>query len=297
MKKLLVLLFLFSGLAIAQTPSNYITDSKGREVLWGEFEMADLHRPAFVDWFQKGYDAYSPDESVLKELKEQLKGHQIKVFMGTWCGDSKREVPKVIKLFAELDFPKQDATLIALRGDGEYYKQGPNGETVGSNIHRVPTIIISKNGQEIGRIVEEPKVSLEADLLAIVKGDYTANYALANSLGGLLDEDPQKNLSNKKIAKLAKKWAGKADNHYELNTLSYVLQTQNRDLQALSVLKLNAILFEQEAQAHYRLGKQLEDLQKYDAAAASYAKATELKPDITDYSIALKRAKAGKSGK
>jgi len=33
----------------------------------------------------------------------------------------------------------------------------------------VPTFIISKEGKEIGRIVEEPTESLEKDLLAILK--------------------------------------------------------------------------------------------------------------------------------
>ena len=289
MKKILLLLLLCSSLSFAQTSSNFITDNKDRKVLWGEFEMADLTRPAFNDWFQSGYEAYQPDQQAVNQLKSEIGNYQIEVYMGTWCGDSKREVPRLINLFGEIEAPKENVRMVAIRGDNPYYKQGPKGETMGKNIHRVPTISISKNGQEIGRIVEEPMESLEADLLNIIQGDYKAQYPLANAVGALLDKDLNWVANQNELQDLQKQWQSKSDSFYELNTLAFVLSTQKREQQALSVLKLNGMLFPKEAQVHYRLGKKLEELEQFKEAALSYAKALELKPEIEDYALALKR--------
>lgn len=297
MKKITLLLLLLTSISLAQNNSNLITDTKGREVLWGSFEMADLNRPQFVDWFQKGYDLYQPEASVVKKLIETITAYQIEVYMGTWCGDSKREIPRLIKLFGALNMPKENVKMIAVRGDGEFYKQGPNEETLGRNIHRVPTIIISKNGEEVNRIVEDPVMSLEADLLAIIEGNYRPQYPIANALGSQLSNDKDRGLSDKKLKKLASKFSGKTSSFYELNTLAYVLSTQNKEQQALSVLKLNSLLFANEAQVHYRLGKKLEELEMYEEALVAYSKAISLKPEIADYTQALERIKTAKEGK
>lgn len=297
MKKFLLLIVLLSGLAIAQTPSNYITDTKGREVLWGQFEMSDLTQPAFNDWFQNAYDTYQSDTDIVEKLKPQISEYQIQLFMGTWCGDSKRYVPRFIKLIADLEIPKENVKMIALRGDGEFYKQGPKKETEGLNIHKVPTIIISKNGKEVNRIVEEPVVSLEADLYAILSGDYQPNYRFANTLGSLLDQNPKEGIGESKLKELATKWNNKVENFIELNNLAHILQRQDRSEEALEVLKLNCLLFDQEAQCHYRLGVQLEEFNLYEAASKSFERASQLKPVVKDYSDALMRAKRAGKGK
>ncbi|WP_435579572.1 tetratricopeptide repeat protein [Gilvibacter sp.] len=297
MKRLTLLLLLVASMGFAQTTDNLITDGKGREVLWGPFEFVDLTRPQFVDWYQKGYENYTPDTKTVKNLKETIGDYQIEVFMGTWCGDSKREVPRLIKLFGDLDMPKANVNFIAVRGDGAFYKQGPNGETLGRNIHRVPTIIISKNGQEVDRIVEDPIVSLEADLLAITQGNYQPQYPIANAVGSQFSNDKDRGLSDRKLKKLAVKFSDRTSSFYELNTLAYVLSTQNKEQQAVSVLKLNSLLFEDEAQVHYRLGKKLEALGAYNEAVDAYNKAISLKPEISDYSEALERVKSFKEGK
>ena len=297
MKNTTLLLLLLTSISLAQTNSNLITDTKGREVLWGSFEKADLTKPQFVNWFQKGYDNYQPDATVVSKLSESIAAYQLEVYMGTWCGDSKREIPRLIKLFEALEMPRENVQMIAVRGDGVFYKQGPNQETLGKNIHRVPTIIIFKNGQEINRIVEDPIVSLEADLLAIIEGNYQPQYPIANALGSQLSNDKDRGLSDKRLKKLASKFIDKTSSFYELNTLAYVLSTQNKEQQAVSVLKLNSLLFEDEAQVHYRLGKKLEELEMYEEALVAYSKAISLKPEIADYIQALERIKTTKEGK
>ncbi len=58
------------------------------------------------------------------------------------------------------------------------YKQSPQHEENGRNIIRVPTIIIEDNFKEVGRIVEYPVVSLEKDMLSILRKErYVPNYS------------------------------------------------------------------------------------------------------------------------
>jgi thiol-disulfide isomerase/thioredoxin len=85
----------------------------------------------------------------------------ITIVMGTWCSDSRREVPRFYKLFENLDFNIDDIKLINVDT-----KKEAEGTTVSElNIERVPTFIFKRGGEEIGRIIETPDESLEADML------------------------------------------------------------------------------------------------------------------------------------
>ena len=86
--------------------------------------------------------------------------------MGTWCSDSRREVPRIIKILDQLDFDENNLQLINL----DRKKQSPNSEEKDKTIKFVPTFILSKNEIEIGRIIEFPIVTLESDILNILLG-------------------------------------------------------------------------------------------------------------------------------
>jgi len=117
-------------------------------------------------WFNTNYSDYKLDKTVVKELNKHIKGVSIKAFMGTWCGDSKLEVPRLYKLLDALEFDQKDLTMIAVNRD----KKTPDNLQEGFNIFRVPTFIFYKNGKEIGRFVEYPRETLEKDILKIVNG-------------------------------------------------------------------------------------------------------------------------------
>jgi thiol-disulfide isomerase/thioredoxin len=92
-----------------------------------------------------------------------LEGVEIKVVMGTWCHDSKREVPRFYKI---LSHKTDNIEMIAL----DRKKQSPNGETDAMAITNTPTFIFYKNGKEMNRIVETPVDSLERDMIKILSG-------------------------------------------------------------------------------------------------------------------------------
>ena len=94
--------------------------------------------------------------------------------MGTWCKDSRREVPRIYRILDAVGFYEPRLTLINL--DRE--KSSPGKEESDLNIHHVPTVILYNNGNEIGRIIEYPVQSLEEDMVAILNGkNYTPNYS------------------------------------------------------------------------------------------------------------------------
>jgi hypothetical protein len=50
-------------------------------------------------------------------------------------------------------------------------KDTPQGYETDFNIEYVPTIIFYRNGEVLNRIVEYPQITLEKDMLAILKGE------------------------------------------------------------------------------------------------------------------------------
>ena len=106
------------------------------------------------------------------------------MFMGTWCGDSKRQVPKFYKILEASNFPMDQFTAVAVSREADLYKQSPQHEEEGLNIVRVPTFIFLKNGKEVNRIIEKPIETLEKDIEKIITANnYKSNYlVLKNNL-------------------------------------------------------------------------------------------------------------------
>ena len=122
--------------------------------------------PEFKEMYDPLYEAYIPDAATMIELKKLVKKEKIKIVFGSWCGDSKVNVPNFFKILDALKFKEKDVEIIAVDGN----KKAENGIIDGLNIQRVPTFIVfDKSGKELGRIIEGPKSTLEGDLLEIYK--------------------------------------------------------------------------------------------------------------------------------
>ena len=148
-------------------------DPKAPNDLYGMQEKIDFLEAPFATWFESGYDAYEPDEAILEDLRDSLDDIEIMTFMGTWCGDSKREVPKLYKLLEASYYDLDNLEMIAVRRG----KKDPVELVAPYDILRVPAIILFKDGEEIGRFVESPQESLEEDLLKIATGQpYKHSY-------------------------------------------------------------------------------------------------------------------------
>jgi cyclophilin family peptidyl-prolyl cis-trans isomerase/HEAT repeat protein/thiol-disulfide isomerase/thioredoxin len=111
---------------------------------------------------------YAPDSSELEFMASSIQADdRIEVYLGTWCSDSQREVPRLLKIVSDLKEKhgkNLPVTFVAI----DRSKARPAGLIVGKSIEKVATFIYYRNGQEIGRIAEKPQGLLEDDLLAIV---------------------------------------------------------------------------------------------------------------------------------
>lgn len=159
--------------SIPETGAEKIYNQK--DMLLGEFHKEDLMQEPYASWFKPSYEEYTPDAKALKTIKKNIDDYHITLFMGTWCHDSKRETPKLIKLLDQAGFDYDNITMYAVN----YRKETPSKAEADLNIHRVPTIIFYKDGKEVNRFVEFAQGnSLEDDIAKIVSGQvYKNSYA------------------------------------------------------------------------------------------------------------------------
>jgi len=65
------------------------------------------HSEHFKQWFNEEYESYVIDEetlSLISAIEDEIK---IECFMGTWCEDSRREVPRFYKILDQIKFNKR----------------------------------------------------------------------------------------------------------------------------------------------------------------------------------------------
>ena len=110
--------------------------------------------------FKTGYDNYVPLQ--LSTLKYD--DINVVVFFGTWCHDSKRELPKALKIFNKIGINDENIELIAVGLD----KKEPLGRAAKLKLMYTPTLIFFRESKEIGRIIEKPDISLEKDIELII---------------------------------------------------------------------------------------------------------------------------------
>lgn len=141
--------------------------------LVGIANKAMIQEAPFKAWYDIFYNEYQVDETAISQLKPHMKDVKIKIFIGTWCGDSKVATPPFYKIMEALQFDEKNIELITV----DRKKSTPENDQKGFDIQRVPTIIFFRNNKEIGRFVEYPRETMEADFLKIASGQpYKHSY-------------------------------------------------------------------------------------------------------------------------
>lgn len=177
MKKLTHIL-LFSGVVLLsvqsctaqkKTVNHEIETTSDGKMLLGVQTKSQLLKAPYSEWYNPEHDSYIVDQKTITELKKvNLSSYNIVMALGTWCGDSHREVPRFMKILETLNFSDDKLTIIAV----DRNKESPDGAEKTYSFGLVPTIMVQRDGKEIGRIVEYPTSGyLEKDLLAILKKD------------------------------------------------------------------------------------------------------------------------------
>ena len=265
---------------VASVPLNLQThtDTQGNQMLLGLHKKEDLQQSPYKEWFDRNYSDYKIDSSSVSLLMPLIKNKQFEIFMGTWCGDSRREVPRMYKILEYAGVKPAQIKLVMVDDHNSTYKQSPGHEEKAKLIHRVPDLIVYEHKKEMNRIVEYPVVSLEKDLLVIMKeGSYQPNYKAAAYLLKLFKEKSAAGMSGDTV-QLTEKLKHLVQNSAELNSLGYVWMAANENDKALFVLQLNAALYPNDANVYDSLAEINMKLNKKEDAGKYYRKVLELQP-------------------
>jgi len=147
-------------------------DDRGT-VLFGNITRADI-TAHLSDW-DRDYFEYEPDAGTVAALEDGMLDVDVKIVFGTWCGDSQREVPRLWKILEQIGYPVDDVEMMAVGSSRFTAKMGIDKKLLDWSdavkkfyaVERVATIILYRDGKELGRIEETPEGALEEDLLKI----------------------------------------------------------------------------------------------------------------------------------
>ena len=289
MKNLILLFFLIkSGFILGQQVNQLIKNDDGHSMLLGKTNEKAFENKAF-SWYQENYKNYITNDEVIKAFKDSLKNYSIKVFYGTWCGDSRRELPAFYKVINKANFDKNKLQVIAVDNKAEAYKASPNGEEKGLNIHRVPTFIFYLNNKEVNRIVESPKQDFERDILKITnKEKYSPNYVVVEYLNKLFNTKSIDEIKKEEHA-LLPFLSEYAKGSRELNTFGYKLLYSNNIEKALFVFELNTKIYPYKSTVFDSLGEAYYTVKNYDKALVNYYKVLTITPEHKNASEMIKK--------
>jgi thiol-disulfide isomerase/thioredoxin len=119
--------------------------------------VGDISKDELFATHREFYQNYLDAEPLSSDEKLDLDGISLKVLFGTWCHDSQREIPKLLRLLEDINIKPELISLIGLN----YQKNEPQNRGVILKIKKTPTIIIYRYKEEIGRIEESPKLNFE----------------------------------------------------------------------------------------------------------------------------------------
>lgn len=164
MKITILFLAMFSIEIIAQVKYKITKDEKTNlPMLIGVCDRSSFSDSSFSAWWNEEYEYYAVDTVTISSIKSEVDDIKLKIVMGTWCSDSRREVPHLFKILDYLNFSKENYEIITVDR-----KKNSLTNISELKIELIPTIIVYKEEKEIGRIIEAPKETLELDLAKII---------------------------------------------------------------------------------------------------------------------------------
>ena len=166
--KLLSAFFLMLVSVCASAQNQYETiDDNGTKIFKGIISRDLLEKEPSFTWYAENKTGYKPNAQALEALKKNADSIQLLVYMGTWCGDSHFIIPKFFALTDAAGVKPSHISLIGV--DRSKKTLGYLSESL--NVLNVPTIIVLKDGKELGRVVEYGKSGqFDKDLGEILAG-------------------------------------------------------------------------------------------------------------------------------
>ncbi|MDA7581893.1 thioredoxin family protein [Luminiphilus sp.] len=128
-----------------------------------QFHVGDITRAHLFEAypvFEAQYNIYEVGEMSSKVAPDL----HVQVLFATWCHDSEREVPRLLKILETAGVESSAVELVAL----DFNKSEPKGRAALQDLEYTPTFVFSVAGKEIGRIVERPVGTLEVAIGSIM---------------------------------------------------------------------------------------------------------------------------------
>lgn len=172
MKAIFTLQLVFiSTILCAQVGYEITTDPNDRNVkiLRGTINKYLLQNDTTFKWYNTSQQNYKPDTAIVNALAKVKEAKmQLVVFGGTWCEDTQMILPKFFKLQEMSGMPDNNVTVFGV--NRSKVSLGHIAEALG--ILNVPTIIVMKEGKELGRVVEYGKTGKwDKELADIINGN------------------------------------------------------------------------------------------------------------------------------
>ena len=167
MKKIIsVTLFACLALsAFAQLQYEVIKESDGNKILKGVISKELITSDPGFKWYNQNFKSYDASKEAAQRFAKHKDSIQLVVFLGTWCEDSHVIIPKLFPFLDAAGFPNDHLTVIGV----DRNKKTISHLTEAFNVVNVPTVIVMKDGKELGRVVEYGRYGLvENDLADIV---------------------------------------------------------------------------------------------------------------------------------
>ncbi len=273
--KYLTMLICFQALTLPLFAQSYEYADVNNQLHWaGEIGIEVFESDPYSSWYKESNSAYKL-APIHKKIKKRLKQLNVRIYLGTWCGDTKNYFPKFMKLMKHYGVGSDQIELIVLSSVPEPYKQSPGKSEIIDRIHRVPTFIFYEAKQEVGRIVEYPVTDLETDVAQLCL-DYPVrpNYFGVHLLLQYLDENiPNDDKGCLNLARKINRYITKSS---ELNTLGYVLMARKELDKSLAVFKINTLIYPYVPNVYDSYGEALLEDGQTDKAIKAYQRVLEL---------------------
>ena len=165
MKQILLIALVVFSAHIVSAQTEISRDDNGNKILKGFITKQQLATDTAFTWFAQNQQGYTPDQNALQLLRANKDSVNILAFGGTWCGDTKNILPKFFVLADAAGLSQDRITLLGV----DHSKKTIQHLSEAFGITNVPTIIVMKNGKEVGRVVEYGHTGLfDKDLAEIL---------------------------------------------------------------------------------------------------------------------------------
>ena len=152
---LVIAVLLFSVVSFAQNQFQVFSERPNEKTYKGIISREVLVADTSFTWLNSAKN-FVPEKAAVEALRKNKDSVQLLVFMGTWCEDSHDVIPRLYSMTDAAGFSQDRITLIGV----DRKKTTLSHLTEALGITNVPTIMVMRNGKEVGRIVEYGKYGM-----------------------------------------------------------------------------------------------------------------------------------------